>query len=68
MLKRLRGPPEVSAVASAIFYGMDYWGSSITTADRMIFDNLIEKVGSVLGCPLDPSAGGGRKEDDSYYP
>lgn len=34
----------------------------------MIFDNLIEKVGSVLGCPLDPSAGGGRKEDDSYYP
>ena len=21
----------------------------------------------ILGCPLDPSAGGGRKEDDSYY-
>lgn len=64
----LRVLTEDSAVASAIFYGMICWGSSITAADSEIFDNLIEKVGFVLGCPLDPSAGGGRKEDNSHYP
>ncbi|KAI5090955.1 hypothetical protein C0J45_19816 [Silurus meridionalis] len=43
----------VSVVASAIFYGVVCWGSSISTADRKSLDKLIRKASSVLGIPLD---------------
>lgn len=43
-----------TVVASAIFYGVVCWGSSISTADRKRLDKLIKKAGSVLGCHLDP--------------
>ena len=42
-----------SVVASAIFYGVVCWGSSITAADRKRLDKLIKKASSVLGCPLE---------------
>ena len=42
-----------SVVASAIFYGVACWGSSISTADRKRLDKLTKKAGSVLGCSLD---------------
>ncbi|KAF7695156.1 hypothetical protein HF521_006879 [Silurus meridionalis] len=42
-----------SVVASAIFYGVVCWGSSISTADRKRLDKLIRKASSVLGIPLD---------------
>ncbi|KAI4875881.1 hypothetical protein NFI96_009458 [Prochilodus magdalenae] len=40
--------------ASAIFYGVVCWGSSISTADRKRLDKLLKRAGSVLGSPLDP--------------
>ena len=43
-----------SVVASAIFYGVACWGSSISTADRRRLDKIIRRAGSVLGCSLDP--------------
>ena len=42
-----------SVVASAIFYGVVCWSSSISAADRRRLDKLIKKAGSTLGCPLD---------------
>ena len=42
-----------SVVASAIFYGVVCWSSSISAADRRRLDKLIKKSSSVLGCPLD---------------
>ena len=39
-----------SVVASAIFYGVVCWSSSISAVDRM---RLIKKASSILGCPLD---------------
>ena len=42
-----------TVVASAIFYGVVCWGSSISTADRKRLERLIKKANSVLGCPLD---------------
>ncbi|KAK3527069.1 hypothetical protein QTP86_008800 [Hemibagrus guttatus] len=42
-----------SVVASAIFYGVVCWCSSISTADRKRLDKLIRKASSVLGMPLD---------------
>ena len=44
-----------SVVASAIFYGVVCWGSSISGADRKKLDKLIRKASSVLGRPLDPA-------------
>ena len=41
-----------SVVASAIFYGVVPWGSSITTADKKRLDKLIKKASSVLGSGL----------------
>ncbi|XP_036439777.1 uncharacterized protein LOC118817317 [Colossoma macropomum] len=41
-------------VASAIFYGVVCWGSSISTADRKRLDRLIKRASSVMGSPLDP--------------
>ena len=41
-----------TVVASAIFYGVVCWGSSISTADRKRLDKLIKKTSSVLGCSL----------------
>ena len=43
-----------SVVASAIFYGVVCWSSSISTAGRKRLDKLIKKASSVRGCPLDP--------------
>ncbi|KAI4890274.1 hypothetical protein NFI96_014045, partial [Prochilodus magdalenae] len=43
-----------AVVASAIFYGVVCWGSSISTADRKRLNRVIKKSSSVLGCPLDP--------------
>ena len=43
-----------SVVASAIFYGVVCWSSSITAAERKRLDKLVKKAGSVLGCSLDP--------------
>ncbi|KAI4884202.1 hypothetical protein NFI96_027037, partial [Prochilodus magdalenae] len=43
-----------TVVASAIFYGVVCWGSSISTADRKRLDQLLKRAGSVLGSPLDP--------------
>ena len=43
-----------SVVASAIFYGVVCWSSSISAADRRRLDKLIKKASSILGCPLDP--------------
>ena len=43
-----------AVVASAIFYGVVCWGSSISTADRKRLNRIIKKSSSVLGCPLDP--------------
>ena len=43
-----------SAVASAIFYGVVCWRSSISAADRRRFEKLIKKPSSIFGCPLDP--------------
>ncbi|KAI4888458.1 hypothetical protein NFI96_007525 [Prochilodus magdalenae] len=43
-----------TVVASAIFYGVVCWGSSISTADRKRLDKLLKRAGSVLGSPLDP--------------
>ena len=42
-----------TVVASAIFFGVVCWSSSITAADRKRLDKLIKKASSVLGCPLD---------------
>ena len=39
-------------VASAIFYGVVCWSSSISAADRRRLEKL--KASSNLGCPLDP--------------
>ncbi|KAI4902872.1 hypothetical protein NFI96_000376, partial [Prochilodus magdalenae] len=43
-----------TVVASAIFYGVVCWGSSISTADRKRQNKLLKSYGSVLGSPLDP--------------
>ena len=43
-----------SVVASAIFYGVACWSSSILAADRRRLDRFIKKASSILGCPLDP--------------
>ena len=43
-----------AVVASAIFYGVVCWGSSISIADRKRLNKIIRKSSSVLGCPLDP--------------
>ena len=43
-----------TVVASAIFFGVVCWGSSISTADRKRLDRLIKRASSVLGSPLDP--------------
>ncbi|KAI4897539.1 hypothetical protein NFI96_014769, partial [Prochilodus magdalenae] len=42
-----------AVVASAIFYGVVCWGSSISTADRKRL-NRIKTSSSVLACPPDP--------------
>ena len=42
-----------SVVASALFYGVVCWGSSVSTADRKRLNKLIRKASSVLECPLD---------------
>ncbi|KAI3363490.1 hypothetical protein L3Q82_011581 [Scortum barcoo] len=43
-----------SVVASAIFYGIVCWASSITDRDRRRMDRLVRRASSVLGCsPLD---------------
>ena len=42
-----------SVVASAIFYGVACWGSSISAADRKRLNRLVRKASSVLGSPLD---------------
>ncbi len=43
-----------SDLATAIFYGVVCWGSSIMTAVSKRLDKLIRKASSVLGCPLNP--------------
>ncbi|KAI3359132.1 hypothetical protein L3Q82_002598 [Scortum barcoo] len=62
LLRRLRsfgvqglssGPSYDSVVASAIFYGIVCWASSITDRDRRRMDRLVRRASSVLGCPLD---------------
>ncbi|KAI5106856.1 hypothetical protein C0J45_2494 [Silurus meridionalis] len=53
-----------SVVASAIFYGVVCWGSSISTADRKRLDKLIRKASSTGDSP-EHCTGGGRKEDGS---
>ena len=40
-------------VASAIFFGVVCWNSSITAADRKRLNKLIKRASSVLGCSLD---------------
>jgi len=40
-----------SMVASAIFYRVVFWSSSITSVDRKILNKLVKKASSVLGCP-----------------
>ncbi|KAI4884870.1 hypothetical protein NFI96_029910, partial [Prochilodus magdalenae] len=57
LLRRLRsfgvqGAFYEAVVASAIFYGVVCWGSSISTADRKRLNRI--KSSSVLGCHLDP--------------
>ncbi|KAI3373864.1 hypothetical protein L3Q82_021975 [Scortum barcoo] len=47
------GPFYDSVVASAIFYGIVCWASSITDRDRRRMDRLVRRASSVLGCPLD---------------
>ncbi|XP_041860220.1 uncharacterized protein LOC121651828 [Melanotaenia boesemani] len=42
-----------SVVASAIFYGIVCWTSSIMDRDRRKMDRLVRRASSVLGCPLD---------------
>jgi len=42
-----------TVVASAIFYGVVCWGSSVSAADRRRQDKLIKKASSVLRCSLD---------------
>ena len=42
-----------SVLASAIFYGVVCWSSSIAGADRRRLNKLIKKASSILGCPLD---------------
>ena len=51
-----------SVVASAIFYGVVCWSSSISAANRREHDKVIKKVPSWDA--LLPSAGGGREQDD----
>ncbi|KAI3357023.1 hypothetical protein L3Q82_003665 [Scortum barcoo] len=53
-----------SVVASAIFYGIVCWASSITDRDRRRMDRLVRRASSVLGCPPGLSGGGGKREDD----
>ena len=43
-----------SVVASAIFYGVVCWSSSITAAERKRLDKVLKKAGSVLVCSLGP--------------
>lgn len=38
---------------SAIFYGVVFWSSSLSTADRKRLDKLVKKAISILGIPLD---------------
>ncbi|XP_078264925.1 uncharacterized protein LOC144598602 [Rhinoraja longicauda] len=42
-----------TVVASAIFYGVVCWSSSISAAEGKRLDKLVRKASSVLGCPLD---------------
>ena len=44
-----------SVVASAIFYGVVCWSSSILVAGRRRIDKPIKKASSTLGCPLEPA-------------
>ncbi|KAI3369406.1 hypothetical protein L3Q82_007480 [Scortum barcoo] len=53
-----------SVVASAIFYGIVCWASSITDRDRRRMDRLVRRASSVLGCPLDSVEVVGNEEDD----
>lgn len=57
-------------VASAIFYGVVCWRSSISAADRKRLDKVITKTSSVLGRPLDPVevAGGRRMMGNDSHP
>ncbi|KAI3369209.1 hypothetical protein L3Q82_007442 [Scortum barcoo] len=50
-----------SVVASAIFYGIVCWASSITDRDRRRMDRLVRRASSVLGCPPGLSGGGGKQ-------
>lgn len=43
----------LTLMASAIFYGVVCWGSSISTADMKRLNRLV-KANSVLQCTLDP--------------
>ena len=54
MQQAILGTFYVSVGASAIFFGVVCWGSSISTADRKRLDRLIRRASSVLGYPLDP--------------
>ena len=40
-------------MASAIFYGVACWGSSISAADGKRLNRLVRKASYVLGSPLD---------------
>lgn len=42
-----------TVVASAIFFGVACWRSSISAADRKRLEKIINQASSVLGCPLD---------------
>ena len=55
LLRKLRsfGVQGDLLVASAIFYGVVCWSSSISAADRRRLDKLIKKASCILGCPLD---------------
>jgi len=49
-----------SVVASAILFGLVYWGSRLRVADANKINKIIRKAGSVLGVLV-----GGVSEEDS---
>ncbi|KAI3351314.1 hypothetical protein L3Q82_005863 [Scortum barcoo] len=53
-----------SVVASAIFYGIVCWASSITDRDRRRMDRLVRRSQLCPGMPPGLSGGGGKREDD----
>jgi len=67
-IKRDSADSFCSVVASAIFYGVIFWSSSMAAADRKRLNKLLKKASSVLVSSGYCGGGGGGREDDGKSP